>query len=327
MTYGLVLLGIVAAEAWSHAAVHQRHARPLVRKYARPRASFLNAQVALQETEEDPISGFTEQVQEQVQEFVSAIVGEEPIIVDEPVEKPKNLFWRPPRRTQGLPRQRRRVWEDGDDDVDLEVLDAQVTRIVSLVAAEGPAVTQFNPQSAWLWGRWRDTVLEDTWKLVLANMGIGAALVTLVRLAVRFGAPPCTWPIFTTPCRSHPFIQMMLPLNAFWSLHLTLTTFIVTFFLGKAYDGWRASSPPLPTALSTAEHDTRRFERTDTITGASRTSSAAPSRGGCRTSTSCSRPIASATSRATLPPTRAQCSRTRRATSGYCTRSSGQASS
>ena len=156
-------------------------------------------------------------------------------MIKAPAPVPTDLLWQTPRAGK---RRQRHVYGEDDVDVDLEDLDEQVTRIVSLKAATGPAVKQFSPQSLWLWHRWRDTVLEQTWLFAVCNMLFG----TLFIASVRFGvAEPCTWPLFTTPLACHPLVAVLLPLNAFWSMQVTLTTFIVTFFLGKAYDFWRVS--------------------------------------------------------------------------------------
>jgi len=154
---------------------------------------------------------------------------------------PEELLWQPPPTGR---RRRRHVYGEEDTDVDLKELDEQVTRIVSLKATDGPAVRQFSPQSMWLWQRWRDTVLEETWLFTVCNMLFGTLFITSARLGFPLivgASEPCSWGLFTTPLATHPLVAVLLPLNAFWSMQVTLTTFIVTFFLGKAYDFWRIS--------------------------------------------------------------------------------------
>jgi len=157
---------------------------------------------------------------------------------------PDELLWSAPQpETQ---HGRRRVWADDDpvDDVDFELLDKQVMRIVSQVSAVGPAVTQFAPDSLWLWSRWRNTVLEQTWQFLAGCMTLGTAFVAFVHLGTQLNLkwlPPCNWPLLATPLATHPLVAALLPLNAVWSMQVTLTTFIVTFFLSKAYDYWRIS--------------------------------------------------------------------------------------
>jgi len=75
-------------------------------------------------------------------------------------------------------------------------------------------------------------------------MLFGTLFITSARLGFPLivgASEPCSWGLFTTPLATHPLVAVLLPLNAFWSMQVTLTTFIVTFFLGKAYDFWRIS--------------------------------------------------------------------------------------
>jgi len=74
-----------------------------------------------------------------------------------------------------------------------------------------------------------------------AYMAVAALLELCVRLWVSSTGLSCNWPMFTTPKTCHPLVSRLLPVNVAWNLHVTLTTFILTFFLGKAYDYWRIS--------------------------------------------------------------------------------------
>ncbi|CAN0205039.1 unnamed protein product, partial [Pylaiella littoralis] len=88
-----------------------------------------------------------------------------------------------------------------------------------------PVIEQFVPTRAVLWRRWRGTMLEDTWGATLLNMG--AALVVCVacqRLQVFF------------PRLS----EQLLEIDIIWKIHMTLTTFILTFFVSQSYDMWRS---------------------------------------------------------------------------------------
>ena len=157
----------------------------------------------------------------------------------------EELLWTPPPGRQKKRKLTRRlVFEADADDVNADVLDEQCRRVVSLVTNDGhPAVQQFTPRSTWLYKRWRGTVLQTTWPKAFIVMVFGSIFITLVR-SWSCMLPGCNldaWSLFTTPPPSHPVIARLLPLNAFWHIQLTLTTFIVTFFLQKAYDFWRIS--------------------------------------------------------------------------------------
>ena len=105
--------------------------------------------------------------------------------IDLDTPKPAELLWSVPKWDDGeyvgagrvRLRRRRRIWNDGDEDVDFHELDKQISRIVRTVSADGLAVKQFSPGTIWLWRQWRDTVLERCWHKVRYVCGWGRETV------------------------------------------------------------------------------------------------------------------------------------------------------
>jgi len=119
----------------------------------------------------------------------------------------------------------------------LKRLDAAISRVMTN-RADQPVVIQYRPGARWLWGQWRGTVLPSSKWYIAASMLAGILLDVTLNLSV-WRLP--TWPLFTVPDARHPVISRLIPLNSFWNQQVTLTTFILTFFLGHAYTYWRTS--------------------------------------------------------------------------------------
>ena len=144
--------------------------------------------------------------------------------------QPNNLIWEAPTRWNARRKKRTTARE-------LLTLDASILRAVSL-GAESPVITPYRPSTKWLFRQWRGTVLPPVLGLMIASLAISLSFA----LTVRLGAlGSCTWPLFSVPDPTNPIIQRLLPLNQLWTQQFTLTTFIITFFLGQAYTYWRKS--------------------------------------------------------------------------------------
>ena len=145
---------------------------------------------------------------------------------------PDNLIWEAPGPGRKAHRKKRKL-----PPRDLLTLDASILRAVSL-GAESPVITPYRPSTKWLFRQWRGTVLPPILGLMIASLLISTSFA----LSIRLGAlGTCTWPLFSAPDLTSPVVQRLLPLNQLWIHMLTLTTFIITFFLGQAYAYWRKS--------------------------------------------------------------------------------------
>ena len=109
-------------------------------------------------------------------------------------------------------------------------VDSAVQR-VNQHKSDEPIIIQFTHSAAWLWRQWRGTAFELVWQPMLFSMGAAGAMEVLV---------PDTAPMFATPDAAHPVVQKLLTLNSGWNMLLTLTTFVLTFFLSQCYTYWRA---------------------------------------------------------------------------------------
>lgn len=94
-----------------------------------------------------------------------------------------------------------------------------------------PIIREYEPSGLWLWRQWKGTVLRSTWRTVFLAMGAG--LVLSLFFSSRGGS------IFTLPATTDPFIQCLGGVNKIFKYHLTLATFILTFFLSQAFGYWQ----------------------------------------------------------------------------------------
>eukprot|EP00534_Pseudo-nitzschia_fraudulenta_P012756 CAMPEP_0201204256 /NCGR_PEP_ID=MMETSP0851-20130426/168487_1 /ASSEMBLY_ACC=CAM_ASM_000631 /TAXON_ID=183588 /ORGANISM="Pseudo-nitzschia fraudulenta, Strain WWA7" /LENGTH=604 /DNA_ID=CAMNT_0047492325 /DNA_START=89 /DNA_END=1900 /DNA_ORIENTATION=+ len=105
---------------------------------------------------------------------------------------------------------------------------------------DGKIIEQFQPSRAWLWRRWRGTIMQHAWKACLVNMGVSLAfLITLRVLNDSIFKNPITWPLGAIPDQGHPLIYRMKGLHKMWSYTMSITTLILSFYLNKAYALWR----------------------------------------------------------------------------------------
>ena len=109
-----------------------------------------------------------------------------------------------------------------------------------------PIMVQYQPRAAWLWRQWKGTALVITWLPAFLQMTIGALLCLGIRSTAH-----ATWPVGTVPPASNIIVSRLSCLSAMWNYQLTLTTFVVTFFLNQV-PGYLKSSHALPCYHSAA---------------------------------------------------------------------------
>ena len=127
------------------------------------------------------------------------------------------------------------------DDIknELQLIDPAIDRIsgVKTRYEGGTIIRQYDPNTLWLWKQWKGTVVSHAWKGTLLNMALSLALCTYVRCCIT--SPP-TWAVTSTPdVSSHPFLGKLNLFSKVWKYVMSLTTFILTFFLSQAYGLWR----------------------------------------------------------------------------------------
>ncbi|KAK1743540.1 bestrophin family protein [Skeletonema marinoi] len=98
----------------------------------------------------------------------------------------------------------------------------------------GDIIRQFKPSRRWLWGRWHGTILQQAWKAAATSMLVSTCFVA----AIRFFCRP-SWAPGQIPDPNFPIVSRLIPLAKLWHYLMSITTFILTFFLSQAYTLWR----------------------------------------------------------------------------------------
>mmetsp|Transcript_37076 Transcript_37076/g.41756 ORF Transcript_37076/g.41756 Transcript_37076/m.41756 type:complete len:516 (-) Transcript_37076:320-1867(-) len=105
---------------------------------------------------------------------------------------------------------------------------------------DGDIIRQFQPERRWLWSLWRGTILQHAWKSALVNMAVSVLFIFSIRLVNHYiFKNPLHWPIGAIPDKTHPFIIRTQGLYKLWVYTMSITTFVLTFFLSQAYSLWR----------------------------------------------------------------------------------------
>ena len=117
------------------------------------------------------------------------------------------------------------------DEKELSLAVATAVQRVDQMQSPDPIIIQFTHKAAWLWQRWRGTAFELVWRPMLFSTGVAG----LIELLVRDGAHT-----FSAPDPTVAMVQRLLTINTAWQVLLSLTTFVLTFFLGQTYNFWRS---------------------------------------------------------------------------------------
>ncbi|CAJ1948501.1 unnamed protein product [Cylindrotheca closterium] len=99
---------------------------------------------------------------------------------------------------------------------------------------DGHIVRQFVPMRAWLWSRWKGTIPQVVWKTVLVNVLVSLGVSKVIH---NYSHP--NWAIGMLPDSQNHIISRLIGLRVVWTYLMTITTFILTFFLSQAYSLWR----------------------------------------------------------------------------------------
>lgn len=99
-------------------------------------------------------------------------------------------------------------------------------------------VCEYDPKGFWLWTKWKGTVLKMTLRSCLILTSVAIALDWSARRYIQ-SASSVSWSLLSVPPASEPLIQSLYGLKKLWEYQLTVTTFILTFFLSHAYGYWQ----------------------------------------------------------------------------------------
>lgn len=113
-----------------------------------------------------------------------------------------------------------------------EQIDMAIDEIAGLQG--GDIIRRYYPERWWLWGRWDGTVIRHTLGSAVFNMSVSLIVCLAIR-KITHGS----WAIGLAPDTDHVLIGRLTVFDKLWHYLMTLTTFILTFFVGQAYSLWR----------------------------------------------------------------------------------------
>lgn len=124
-----------------------------------------------------------------------------------------------------------------EDNIKTELL--MVDQVIDKISGvktryNGDIIRQFKPMRLWLWKRWKGTIFQHAWKTSVFNMMVSLAFSALIRKSCH-----PTWDLGMLPDKENRIIARLVGLQLVWKYLMTVTTFILTFFLSQAYSVWR----------------------------------------------------------------------------------------
>jgi hypothetical protein len=112
----------------------------------------------------------------------------------------------------------------------------RLTEWADEVQPNRPIICEYEPKGRWLWSKWNGTVLKATWRSVLFAM--------LTVLAIDYVARGCNWSMYKlfdvqAVDTTSVLIKRLSAVTKVWEYQLSLSTFILTFFLSHAFSYWQ----------------------------------------------------------------------------------------
>eukprot|EP00567_Pseudictyota_dubia_P006863 CAMPEP_0197455208 /NCGR_PEP_ID=MMETSP1175-20131217/40174_1 /TAXON_ID=1003142 /ORGANISM="Triceratium dubium, Strain CCMP147" /LENGTH=478 /DNA_ID=CAMNT_0042988999 /DNA_START=207 /DNA_END=1643 /DNA_ORIENTATION=+ len=98
-----------------------------------------------------------------------------------------------------------------------------------------PIIPQYKPNRCWLWRRWKGTLLQHGLKGAAGNM----IVATLLCVFVHQITGTSNWICLDKVVSSDILLSRLAVFDKLWHYQMTLTTFILTFFVTQAYNFWR----------------------------------------------------------------------------------------
>jgi hypothetical protein len=114
--------------------------------------------------------------------------------------------------------------DDEETEPALDEMDAVISRALQ-VGTTRPIIPQF-PDAKSVVSIWKGTIIEQVWR----NVALSMLAPTLLIFGVRS---------LRIPDADHPIMDILNAVNAGWNYQLTLSTFVVTFFVGQSYLFWK----------------------------------------------------------------------------------------
>lgn len=112
----------------------------------------------------------------------------------------------------------------------------RLTEWADEVQPNRPIICEYNPDGWWLWKKWNGTVLKATWRSVLFSMLTGLLIDFVARGHSLTNYKLLNAPAVDTTTR---LMKRLAAVTRVWEYQLTLSTFILTFFLSQAFSYWQ----------------------------------------------------------------------------------------
>ena len=100
----------------------------------------------------------------------------------------------------------------------------------------GIIIQQYKPQGDWLWTQFYGTVIYSAWPRALLNMAWTTAFCVLVRYKTHGD-----FNVFHLDnVGNHELISTFVIVEKMWSVLMSLTTFLLTFFVSQSWAFWKS---------------------------------------------------------------------------------------
>ena len=126
-----------------------------------------------------------------------------------------------------------------DEDIDCVLDKLDMGKNTGKVKSHDPIIPQYKPRRSWLLQRWKGTILQHGIKSGCVNM----LIATVAFMLFKYTTGATTW-IRMNSClkaTTNVWLARLSVFDKLWHYQMTLTTFILTFFVTKSYDFWRST--------------------------------------------------------------------------------------
>ena len=126
-----------------------------------------------------------------------------------------------------------------DEDIDCVLNKLDMGKNAGKVHNHDPIIPQYKPRRSWLLKRWKGTILQHGVKSGCVNM----LIATVAFMLFKYATGATTWIRMNSCLKSttNVWLARLLVFDKLWHYQMTLTTFILTFFVTKSYDFWRST--------------------------------------------------------------------------------------
>jgi len=131
--------------------------------------------------------------------------------------------------------------------VTMQQIDEAINQVSGTKALYGgDIILPYKPERLWLWRQYSGTVLKISLNSTSLNMLV--CVLVIVYAEYSTGCPSCSnvqnWltegsAVTIVPDKTIPFVQRLSVIKLIWSYQLSLTTFVLTFFLNQSYTFWK----------------------------------------------------------------------------------------